>query len=94
LWVGLRGTAPAMDAALLVMLRPERVRLGAASGANCFPATVSEVTFLGGMTAYRLAVGKGEVFAHVTNTGARSYAVGEALTVAWDDDDCISLAAH
>jgi ABC-type Fe3+/spermidine/putrescine transport system ATPase subunit len=94
LWVGLRGTAPAMNAALLVMLRPERVRLGAASGANCFPATVSEVTFLGGMTAYRLAVGKGEVFAHVTNTGARSYAVGEALTVAWDDDDCISLAAH
>jgi ABC-type Fe3+/spermidine/putrescine transport system ATPase subunit len=94
LWVTPRGTAPAMDAALWIMLRPERVRLGASTGANCFPATVAEVTYLGGLTAYRLAVGSGEVFAHVQNTGARDYAAGESLTVAWDDDDSVSLAAQ
>jgi ABC-type Fe3+/spermidine/putrescine transport system ATPase subunit len=93
LWVAPRGNAPASDAAMWVMLRPERVRLGATGGANCFPARVTEVTYLGGMTAYRLAVGTGEIFAHKQDTGARSYAVGEALTVGWDENDCVSLAA-
>jgi ABC-type Fe3+/spermidine/putrescine transport system ATPase subunit len=94
LWVAPREAPVASDAALLVMLRPERVRLGVSGGTNCFPATVTEVTYLGGLTAYRLEVGKGEVFAHVQNTGAGSYAVGEALTVGWNENDCVSLAAQ
>jgi spermidine/putrescine ABC transporter ATP-binding subunit len=94
LWVAPREAPVASDAALWVMLRPERVRLGVSGGANCFPATVTEVTYLGGLTAYRLGVGKGEIFAHVQNTGAESYAVGEALTVGWNENDCVSLAAR
>jgi ABC-type Fe3+/spermidine/putrescine transport system ATPase subunit len=77
-----------------VMLRPERVRLGAAGGPNCFAATVAEVTYLGGLTSYRLRVGSGEVYAHAPNTGARPYEVGASVTVGWNEDDCVSLVAQ
>jgi putative spermidine/putrescine transport system ATP-binding protein len=82
------------DAHVWVMLRPERVRLGAAGGPNCFAATVAEVTYLGGLTSYRLRVGSGEVYAHAPNTGARPYEVGASVTVGWNEDDCVSLVAQ
>jgi putative spermidine/putrescine transport system ATP-binding protein len=81
------------DSALWVMLRPERVRLGASGGANCFPAAVSEVTYLGGLISYRLRVGSGEIHAYAPNTGAPPHDVGQAVTVAWNEDDCVSLVA-
>ena len=94
LWVSTRGQDIAVDQALWVMLRPERVRLGGAAGANTFPATVSEVTYLGGMTAYRLRLGGGEIFAHVQNTSDAAHAAGQTLNVSWDAEDCVSLVAR
>jgi spermidine/putrescine ABC transporter ATP-binding subunit len=93
LWIP-RPEGAAPDAKVWVMLRPERVRLGAATGANVFPATVTEATYLGGLISYRLRVGDGEVHAHAPNTGARSHAAGESVTVAWNEDDCVSLVAQ
>jgi ABC-type Fe3+/spermidine/putrescine transport system ATPase subunit len=93
LWVP-RADGAVAGARLWVMLRPERVRLGAAGGANVFPATVTEVAYLGGLTSYRLRVGSGEVFAHAQNAGGRALARGEVVSVAWDEQDCVSLVAQ
>ena len=93
IWVP-RPDGAAVGARLWVMLRPERVRLAGAGNANAFPATVTEVTYLGGLTSYRLRVGNGEVFAHTQNAGGRILASGESVNVAWDEQDCVSLVAQ
>jgi spermidine/putrescine ABC transporter ATP-binding subunit len=93
LWIP-RPEGVATESRVWAMLRPERVRFDAAGAANSFPATVTEVTYLGGLISYRLRIGDGEIFAHAPNTGARSYANGESVTVAWGEDDCVSLVAQ
>jgi spermidine/putrescine ABC transporter ATP-binding subunit len=94
LWVTTRGRDVAVDQPLWVMLRPERVRLNPSGGANRFTAAVEEVTYLGGLTGYRFRLGDGAVFAHAQNTGAPALSVGDTLTIGWDADDCVSLAAQ
>jgi spermidine/putrescine ABC transporter ATP-binding subunit len=90
-WVAENGHALPQGEDVRVMLRPERVRLGAASAVNRFEATVEERTYLGDVTSYRFRVGDALVTAQCQNTGAALHSVGDAVTIGWEPEDCVSL---
>jgi spermidine/putrescine ABC transporter ATP-binding subunit len=90
-WVAENGHALPQGEDVRVMLRPERVRLGAASAVNRFEATVEERTYLGDVTSYRFRVGDALVTAQSQNTGAALLSVGDAVTIGWEPEDCVSL---
>lgn len=90
-WIAVNGRSMDVGQAVWVMLRPERVKLSPSSGANRFEAVVDEITYLGGLSGYRFRVGDVHVFAHVQNTGVPSLAVGQAVTIGWEAEDCVSI---
>jgi len=86
------GAAPAVGQSLTVILRPERVRLQPGRCANRFTATVQDVTYLGGLTHYRLRVGGNVVLAQVQNLGGETLAVGATVPIGWEAEDGVCLA--
>ena len=76
------GAYPAVGAPVAIGLRPERIDFGA--GDNARPATVSEVTYLGEQSVYRLALAEGiEIRATRLNRDGPAARVGERVTVSW-----------
>jgi putrescine transport system ATP-binding protein len=76
------GSYPPVGAAVAVGLRPERIDFGA--GDNARTATVSEVTYLGDQSVYRLALGEGiEIRASRPNRDGPAARAGERITVSW-----------
>ncbi len=83
-------------AAVNVALRPEKIVLGAAAAscANCFPATLLEVSFLGDQLRLRLGtLGREDVVAKLPNgAGQATLEQGAALEIGWRAEDCRALA--
>ncbi len=76
------GTYPPVGTAVAVGLRPERVDFGA--GDNARTATVSEVSYLGEQSVYRLLLADGiEIRASRLNRDGPAARVGERVTVSW-----------
>jgi spermidine/putrescine ABC transporter ATP-binding subunit len=91
-WIALGGAAPAVGQSLVVMLRPERIRLDATSCANRFAAEVEDVTYLGGLTVYRLRLGESRLLAQAQNLGAAALAIGATVPIGWEAEDGVCLA--
>jgi len=90
-WVAPTGPAPAIGSELSVILRPERVRLDDGAYANRFAATVEDLTYLGGLTNYRLALGTYRLLAQAQNLGAPALAPGATVQVGWEAEDGVCL---
>jgi spermidine/putrescine transport system ATP-binding protein len=76
---------PAAGAAALVMVRPERVRVGGAAGPAALRATVSEVVFQGPVVRCAVrAPDDTEIIAHLG--AAATLAPGQVVFVDWDPD--------
>ena len=90
---------PIAPAATVLSVRPEKVALGAAARgmANCFPATIDYVTYLGATTEYRLRFAGGdEITVHEQNRayGESRPAAGNGggvVEVGWDPAACLLL---
>src|SRR5476651_1409363 len=82
--------------AVNVALRPEKIVLGAtaAACANCFRATLLEVSFLGDQLRLRLgALGREDVVVKLPNgAGQETLEPGAVLTIGWRAEDCRALA--
>jgi len=73
---------PSLGAAVAVGLRPERIDFGA--GDNARSATVSEISYLGEQSVYRLVFADGiEIRASRPNRDGPAARVGERVTVSW-----------
>jgi len=79
---------PVAGAAVLVMVRPERVRVGPGPVPGAFPATVVEVVFQGPVVHCGLRAGDGtELVAHLGPAAAAAALVpGQQVFVDWDPD--------
>lgn len=93
-WIASIGRAPAVGSELVVILRPERVRLDASPHANRFTATVEDVTYLGGLTIYRLALGAHRLLAQAQNLGAPGPSPGATVPVGWEPEDGVCLVRN
>ncbi|MBN9489494.1 MAG: ABC transporter ATP-binding protein [Alphaproteobacteria bacterium] len=72
-------------------LRPEKIRLVPAAEAR-LKGTVETANFLGGATLYRVNAGGRAYLARETHSGERSpRAAGDAVGLAWNDTDVVSL---
>ena len=96
------GARPAVDAAVTVAIRPERIaiREGAQAegpGWSQVPGRVLQGTYLGDQTEYRIATDTlGEVVVRrpiTTGQEARAYGPGEGVDVAWHEDAVLVLVA-
>jgi len=84
----------ALDAPVVVSVRPERVVIGEGGGPNRFPAQLIEVIYLGDHCKLRLRVAGSEDFvAKVAAASAAGWASGAALTVSWPAQASIALPA-
>ncbi|MBI1735654.1 MAG: ABC transporter ATP-binding protein [Candidatus Rokubacteria bacterium] len=73
-----------------VMIRPERVRLGAAPArlGNAFAGVVEHATYLGALTNYRVRCGDARLLAQAQTLAAPAYRPGDPVVVEWAEDDC------
>ncbi len=91
------GTPPATGARMLAMVRPEKVRLVAASAGdgaereNSLPAIVQSVTFLGAVTRCGLAAGERALTATLAGDPVTP-SPGDAVRVEWSTHDCRLVA--
>lgn len=81
----------------LLAIRPERVRIGKASGAaNSFAGTIEFVSYLGANTEYVVRLASGDaVTVEVHNDRAESaepFTVGTRIDVAWEPEACQPIA--
>ena len=84
----------ALDAPVVVSVRPERVVIGEGEGPNRFPAQLIEVIYLGDHCKLRLRVAGSEDFvAKVATASAAGWSSGAALTVSWPAQASIALPA-
>jgi putative spermidine/putrescine transport system ATP-binding protein len=89
-------TAVAGAGAVTLVVRPEKVALGAAAAAcaNRFPAKVIEVSFLGDQLRARLAaLGRDDFVVKLANAaGQLALEPGAAIEIGWRAEDCRALA--
>jgi len=79
---------------VLVMVRPERIRIGAPGSSaveNRIEATVRSVSFLGAVTRCHLIAGA-QVFIVTTGEASGLPAAGQRIALEWDSRDCRLLA--
>jgi len=76
-------------------IRPERVAIGKASGANAVDATVLELIYLGDHIRCRMKVmGNDQFIVKVPNaSGKKQLKVGDTTKVSWHKEDCRALDA-
>ena len=90
-----RGDADGVGSAVLVSLRPERVRIDPAAGnlPNRLDARVEEVIYHGDHVRLRLSVcGHDDFVAKVPNIGlGTTFSAGDAIQVGCTQEDCIAL---
>lgn len=84
---------PAVGAAALLSIRPERVLIGAAAAAAEFRAdgTVAEVAYLGGVS--RVGVAAGGIVIRADVPGLFAAAAGEPLAFGWNAED-VTILGH
>jgi ABC-type Fe3+/spermidine/putrescine transport system ATPase subunit len=72
-------------------IRPERVRFGdGAPGRNAFAGVVEDVAYLGSAVDLRVRVGGARLRALNANLGQSLPALGEAVTIGWNEGDLIA----
>jgi putative spermidine/putrescine transport system ATP-binding protein len=79
---------------VVLAIRPERIVLGAAPGAdNRFDAVVSGVVYLGDHARVELTLPSGRTLsAKLPNDAGRTVpAVGEAIAIGWRAEDCLAF---
>jgi len=94
------GTGPAGEA-LLLMVRPHRIQMTpvvaarpGATGQNVQPGTVRRVTFVGDALHYEVTMGAETMLVESsTVSGPQSFAVGDAVFLAWNPDDTLTFPA-
>jgi putative spermidine/putrescine transport system ATP-binding protein len=94
------GTGPAGEA-LLLMVRPHRIRMTPAAegrpeaaGQNVQPGTLKRVTFVGDALHYEVAMGVDTMLVESsTISGPLSHAVGDDVFLAWNPDDTLTFPA-
>ena len=88
-------TAVAGKGAVTLVVRPEKVALGAAAAAcaNCFPARLLEVSFLGDQLRLRMAaLGCEDFIVKLANAaGQGRLEPGSAIDIGWRVEDCRAL---
>jgi putative spermidine/putrescine transport system ATP-binding protein len=80
--------------AVVVLVRPERIRLGAAGpdGPNRFAGRVEECAFRGASRRYRVRLPTGTVWSvDEPALGEPGHPVGAAVQAAWRREDCLAL---
>jgi ABC-type Fe3+/spermidine/putrescine transport system ATPase subunit len=80
--------------AVVVLVRPERIRLGAAGpeGPNRFAGRVEECAFRGASRRYRVRLPTGAVWSvDEPALGEPGQPVGAAVQAAWRPEDCLAL---
>ena len=93
-----RTAAAAAAGAVVVAIRPHRIRLGAAdAGCNQAEGVVRRVTYVGDVVAFEVAIG-GEggpvlVVEQHTIAGGPAPGVGQAVTLTWRPDDTLCFPA-
>ena len=89
-------TAVAAPGAVTLVVRPEKVALGAAAAAcaNRFPAKVVEVSFLGDQLRARLAaLGRDDFIVKLANAADQvALEPGSPIEIGWRAEDCRALA--
>jgi putative spermidine/putrescine transport system ATP-binding protein len=94
------GTGPAGEA-LLLMVRPHRIRMTPAAagrpeaaGQNVQPGTVRRVTFVGDALHYEVTMGAETMLVeNSTVSGPQSFALGDAVFLSWNPDDTLTFPA-
>ena len=79
---------------MVVLVRPERLRLGAAApdGTNRFAGRVEECTFRGASRRYRVRLPTGAVWSvDEPALGEPGHPVGATVQAAWRPEDCLAL---
>ena len=77
-------------AEVLVVVRPERVRMAApgVGAGGRLAARVEDVTYVGGILRYRLRLESGETLVAVEpNLGGAGFAAGQAVEAWWEPND-------
>ena len=89
------GTGPWQPGdAVVVLVRPERIRLGAPApdAPNRFAGRVEECTFRGASRRYRVRLATGAAWSvDAPALGEGAPAVGAAVQVSWRSEDCLAL---
>jgi putative spermidine/putrescine transport system ATP-binding protein len=93
-------TGPAGEA-LLLMVRPHRIRMSPAAqgrpngaGQNVQPGTIRRATFVGDALHYEVAMGEQLVLVESsTVSGPLAHAVGDAVFLAWNAEDTLTFPA-
>jgi len=86
--------ARADGARVLLMVRPEKVRLRAqpsGDAENSLPVTVDGVSYLGPVTRYRLSAGPARLTASIHDGDLGPAEIGRALFAEWRAADCLLL---
>lgn len=91
--IKIRAIAPHYQCAagdrVTLMIRPERVRIGDASGQNQVEGRAIATTYIGQRLETRFATPIGEIL--VTQLGGASMPVAESLHLSWNINDCVIL---
>ncbi len=97
--VQVHATRPMPDAAgetLLLAIRPERLRLGAADTPNRLPAVVTERAYSGDSVTHTLRLADGTLVRAMHSLrdglGAERVEIGDSVVLSWQPDACILLA--
>ncbi len=92
---GRQGELAVAGAAVVVSLRPERLRVGTegagASGGNRLDGVLEVVTFLGPVARLEVAVHGRPFWVDVAPAQARAYPRKKPLALLFDADDCVAI---
>jgi putative spermidine/putrescine transport system ATP-binding protein len=81
--------------AAALLLRPERLSLGAGGMDNCLPGRVEFVSYLGAVLELHVRLSPADrVVVQLSNRGAAAPAVGDAVEVGWQRDAGMVFAKH
>jgi putative spermidine/putrescine transport system ATP-binding protein len=81
--------------AAALLLRPERLSLGASGMDNCLPGRVEFVSYLGAVLELHVRLSPADrVVVQLSNRGAAAPAVGDAVEVGWQRDAGMVFAKH
>ncbi|MGJ5138170.1 ABC transporter ATP-binding protein [Bradyrhizobium oligotrophicum] len=92
---------PVSESRVAVAIRPEKIRLalrrpaGDAAAINCVEGTISDASYLGGKTAYKIQLDGGAVLhashANTARLDADGYGLNQRVVAWFTPDDCVVL---
>ncbi|MGY3450156.1 ABC transporter ATP-binding protein [Bradyrhizobium sp. USDA 4353] len=99
--VAAQPVAPTSESKVAVAIRPEKIRLalrrpaGDAAGINCVEGVISDASYLGGKTVYKIKLDGGAVLhaaqANTARLDADGYGLNQRVVAWFTPDDCVVL---